>query len=117
MQHHYQGWALFEIVIAMALMGVAVSGIVLLQGQALSISQRALIDAQALGLAVELVESAIIGLDVSTTKAHANDRLGHHAPNLTLSLVTTSQSQSVQLVSLNAQHASAEVRWELPIQR
>lgn len=117
MHHHHQGWALFEIVIAMALMGVAVAGTVLLQGQALLISQRALIDAQALGLAVELFESAIIGLDANTTEAHVNERLRYHAPNLTLSLVTTQQSQSVQLVNIDAQHASADVRWQLSIER
>ncbi len=116
MHHHHEGWALLEITISMALMGVAMAGVVLLQGQALSISQRALMDAQVLGLAVELLESQAMGLQAAGTETELSDRLKRHAPNHSLGLIATSQGQSVLVLAKDPHRPSSDVRWQLPLE-
>lgn len=116
MQHHHQGWALFEIVIAMALMGVAIAGVVLLQAQALSVSQRALMDAQALGLANELIESHTLGLQSGTSATELNDRLKHQAPNHSVVLTNTPQGQSVLVWIEDPNRPLSDMRWQLPLE-
>lgn len=108
-----EGWALIETVVAMALMGLAVSTALTLQVNSSFVMHRALVETQGLGLALEFVATQSLNMD--STKAHADlaQRLSLVAPSYRIKLDTS--SAEIHLHQTNQDEMVYPPRWRLPI--
>lgn len=115
MKKRMQGWALLEMVIAMAVMGVATSAVIALQLHSLAMIQRSLQDAQSLGLAREILETHAMGMPSATLETSWAEQLVAIDPKRRFELIVTPAGYSVQVKSPTRHSNDASPRWQLPL--
>jgi len=116
MKTQIQGWALLEVVIAMALMGVAASSVMAMQLQSVATIQRALKDAQSLGLATEILETHALGMASSTLEASWDQQMQAIDGRRRLGLDRGASSPRVEIIDAAPPLNEAAVRWQLPME-
>lgn len=116
MKQSTQGWALLEVVIAMAVMGVAASVVLAMQLQSVATIQRALKDAQSLGLAIEIRETQVMGLSPNTLEASWEKQLKAIDPNRRFEIVTTPSGSVVEIHASTQNSDQSSLRWQLPLE-
>lgn len=112
MNQHAHGWALLEIIVAMALLALTVLATTRLQTQAWIVTQRAMFDAQSLGLAIEAVEAHAIGLHPRSTNEY-QWRLSAIDPSRRIEMVYAQPGVSVRILQYT-DDAAPSVRWQWP---
>ncbi len=115
MKNRMQGWALLEIVVAMAVMGVAASVVITMQLHSLAVIQRSLQDAQSLGLAREILETQAMGMASATLETSWAEQLAAIDPKRTFELTATSAGHTIQITSPTRHSDDASARWQLPL--
>jgi len=112
-----KGWALLEVVIAMALMSAAISAVVSLQSQSLMLTHRALADAQALGLANEAWTSVVLGWQAHQIHANQTPRLAAISTKPTIEISQGPVGPVVHISQDSSAGDRATIRWQLPVER
>lgn len=116
MKASIQGWALLEVVTAMALMGVAASSVLALQLQAVATIQRALKDAQSLGLATEILETHALGMDSSNLESDWAAKIQAIDSSRDFRVSASASGHRVEIMAPAPPLNEAAVRWQLPME-
>jgi len=115
MKAQIQGWALLEVVIAMALIGVAASSVTAMQLQSVATIQRALKDAQSLGLATEILETHSLGMDSSMLEASWDAQIQAIDLGRSFRIIESASGHRVEIMAPAPPLNELTVRWPLPM--
>lgn len=116
MKAHNHGWALLEVVIAMALMGLATSTVTAMQLQSLATIHRALKDAQNLGLATEILETHALRMGSSTLEASWDQQMQAIDARRRFRLDRAAAGDRVEILAPAPPLNELSVRWQLPME-
>lgn len=115
MQSNHQGWALIEIVVAMALLGWGFLATLTLQHQAVAVTERSIEDTQALGLALEMMASQDLGWEALHIETQINERLWSMQLQPTLRWADSASAPLVEVYVSPPSGDERVLRWQLPL--